>query len=564
MSNSAQSPRLPLAFKLKAFLRTVPPLLKTGAFYFPLPHNPKGSLEMLRSLYRWRFAVGSLVHLDAQRYPDRLALVDDDGELTYRELDEMCTRVVLALMARGMSRDTKFGIIARNGRGIIVPMAVKGLIGSEIMLMNVGSSEAQVDGIVEQNDVSFMFIDDEFIDRIPKGRKDLNVVITHVSDPETRNKVPSHWLFMEDLAKETNNGTFDDFEFKPEQGRIIIMSSGTTGLPKGVLRDEPKLPNSVGAICERIPWRRNMVVHQSASMFHAWGWANVLIAFGTGATIVTMRQFDGKKMAQQCQQYGVNGIISAAFFLRQFKDELDDNPVYKLGPFKFIVSSGNAIPAWLVRALTHRFGPVVCNFYGSTEAGLTSIATGQDLTTRPDSAGRPAMSAIVRIYDDNGKELPAGKVGRIFACEDSSFTGYLNPEDKFNTIDGLFEIGDRGYLDREGYLYISGRSDDMVIKGGENVFPREVEELVGGLPGIADCYCRGVQNDEIIADLYLYVVRSGSKVSEDLTQEYLQKYVRENLADHSVPDKVIFVDMLPRNAVGKVVPREIDAMLGKH
>lgn len=559
MPHSPELPHLPKAVQVKAFFQTIPPLLKTGGFYFP--PSAKKSLQMINALRRWRFAVGGLIHIGAIRYPDRLALVDDAGELTYTELDDMCQNVTRALMDRGMSKDTKFGIIARNGRGIIVPMAVKGLVGAEIMLMNVGSSEAQVDGIIEQNDVSMMFIDDEFIDRIPKNRKDLTVVITHVSDPETRNKVPSHWLFMEDLAKQGGTTTFED---SPEQGRIIIMSSGTTGIPKGVLRDEPKLPNTVGAIAERIPWRRNMVIQQSASMFHAWGWANVLVGFGTGATIATMRVFNPHTMIEQCEKYNVNGLISAAFFLRQFKDVLDDEPGHKVGPFKFIVSSGNAIPAWLVRTLIHRFGPVVYNFYGSTEAGLCSIATGEDLRTRPDSAGRPACGTVVRIYDDNDREVAPGEIGRIFTCQEQTFTGYLNPEDKYTLIDGLFEIGDRGYMDSEGYLYIAGRNDDMVIKGGENVFPREIDELIGSIPGVDDCYCRGVQNDEIVADLYLYVVRSGSKVSEDLNEEYLKKYVREHLADHSVPDKVFFVDKLPRNAVGKVVPREIDAMMGKH
>ncbi|MEJ5918830.1 MULTISPECIES: AMP-binding protein [unclassified Corynebacterium] len=559
MTAEMKPPQVPVATLLKGFAQSLPPLLRSGV----LSMTPKQAPVFLKNLRRWGFAVSGLIASGAERYPNRLALVDDFGELTYTELHNQTVALSKALMARGLSSKSKFGVIARNGRGIIMPMAVKGFLGAEIMLMNIGSSAQQVDGIIEQNDVEYLFIDDEFMDRVPENRPDLQVVITTVSDPETRAKAPEGYLFMEDLIAEGMNSTAE-LEFKPEQGRIIIMSSGTTGIPKGVLRNEPKTPMTVGGVADRIPWERNMVIHQAASMFHAWGWANVIIAMATGATLVTMRHYDAKKVIADCEKYGVNGIISAAFFLRSLKDELDNDPSRKIGPFKFIVSSGNAIPAWLVSALTHRFGPVVCNFYGSTEAGVCSIASGPDLAQRPDSAGRPALGARVKILDEEGKEVPRGEVGLLHTVQELSFIGYLNEKDKYVTVDGLFQIGDLARMDEDGYLYICGRSDDMVIKGGENIFPREIEEILGPVPGIADVYCRGVHNDEIIADLYLYVVRENNKQGEDLSEEMLQEYVRENLATHCVPDKVFFVDELPRNAVGKVVPRMVDAMMGDH
>lgn len=561
MTTEMKAPYLPLGFKIKTFVKTVPPLLRSGA----LSIKPNQLPGLLNTLRRWKFSVAGLIHLGAMRYPNRLALVDDFGELTYTQLDNDCKALARALMDRGMTAGTSYGVVARNGRGIIMPMAAKALIGAEIMLMNIGSSAQQIEGIIDQNNVKFLFIDDEFIDRVPANRPDVQVVIASVSNPDTRKTAPANFLFMEDLIEEGRKST-TEFEKRPEQGRIIIMSSGTTGIPKGVLRNEPKTPNTVGAITERIPWEKNMVIHQSASMFHAWGWANVLISMATGATVLTMRNFDPHVAVDQCEKYGANGMISAAFFLRQIKDVLDDDPSRKIGPFKFIVSSGNAIPGWLVSALTHRFGPVVCNFYGSTEAGLTSIASGPDLARRPDSAGRPATGARVRILGEDGKEVPTGEVGLIHTAQEISFIGYLNPKDKFVTVDGMLQIGDLGRIDEEGYLYVCGRADDMVIKGGENIYPREVEEILGPVPGIGDVYCRGLSGhtDDLIADLYLYIVRDDSKQGQDLTAEMLQEYVRDNLAEHSVPDKVIFVDSLPRNAVGKVVPREIDAMLGDH
>lgn len=545
------SPRLPLGFQLQTVAKSLRPLLKSGALYM----TPAQAPYCLNCIKRWGFAVGGLIAMSAKRYPDRLALVDDEGELTYTELRDQAFSLARALKDRGMGSHSRFGIVARNGRGIILPMAVKGLLGAEIMIMNIGSSANQIGGLLEETDIDHLFIDEEFLDRVPENIGDTKVIVTHVNDPDNRPEVPEGYLFMQDLI---DAGGTSELEDRPEQGRIIIMSSGTTGIPKGVLRNEPKTPATLGAVTDRIPWRRNMVIHQAASMFHAWGWANVIIAMATGATLVTQRQFEPKRAVEQFQKYGVNGLISAAIFLRILNDYLEEHPeVPNPGPFEFMVSSGNAIPAWLVTALTKRFGPVVCNFYGSTEAGLTSIATGPELAIRPDTAGRPAIGARVRILDDNDNDVPPGVVGRIHTAQELTFTGYMaSSRDKFRTVDGLLEIGDLGRIDEDGFLYVCGRSDDMVIKGGENTFPREVDEVLGALDGVEDLHTVGVNNTRtLLAELHTFVIRKKNDAGAALDPEEMRQVVRESLAEHSVPEHIHFVEDLPRNATGKVVPR---------
>ena len=544
------APKLPTGFKVQTVAKSLRPLIKSGALYM----TPKTAPFCLKCVKRWGFAVGGLITMSAHRYPDRLALVDDEGELTYTELRDQAWSLARALKDRGMGSHSRFGIIARNGRGIILPMAVKGLLGAEIMIMNIGSSAHQISGLLDETKVDYLFVDEEFLERIPEDIGDCTVVVTHVFDKDNRPDVPENYLFMQDLIDA--DGT-SELEEKPEQGRIIIMSSGTTGIPKGVLRNEPKTPATLGAVTDRIPWRRNMVIHQSASMFHAWGWANVIIAMVTGATLVTQRQFEPKSALEQFDKYGVNGLVSAAIFLRILNDELEANPRPNPGPFEFMISSGNAIPAWLVTALTKRFGPVVCNFYGSTEAGLTSIATGPELAERPDSAGRPAIGARVKILDEDDNEVPAGTIGRIHTAQELAFTGYMAQErDKFRTVDGLLEIGDLGRIDEEGFLYICGRSDDMVIKGGENTFPREVDEVLGALDGVEDLHTVGVNNTKtLLAELHTFVIRKKTAEGDALDPDEMRQVVRDNLAEHSVPEHIHFVDDLPRNATGKVVPR---------
>ncbi len=548
------SPGNPLGFQLKAAVKSLKPLLKSGALHMKPHHLP----TMLKYLVRWRFAVSGLIHMSALRYPDRLALVDEYGELTYRELRDETISLAEAMMDRGLKAHTAFGVMARNGRGIVEPMAVKGLVGAEIMLMNTGASPAQIEGLIKQNDMRFLFIDEEFLGQLPEDMHGCHVIVSHLENRSDRSNIPAGAEVMEDLVAEGGRSTIP---FKPEQGRIIIMSSGTTGLPKGILRDEPRTPATLGAVAERIPWRRNMVIHQSATMFHAWGWANVIIAMITGATVVTHRNIDGRRMVDQLEKYGCNGIIGAAVWLRKMRDVLAEDPSRSVGPFEFMVSSGNAIPPWLVMELTERFGPVVCNFYGSTEAGLTSIATGPEMAQRPGTAGRPAIGVRLAIIDDEGNEVPRGEIGRLVTAQELTFNGYLSDKDRFHTYDGMFEIGDLAKMDDDGYIYVCGRSDDMIIKGGENVFPREVEELVGPIDGVGDIFGRGVHDDELMAELHLYVVRSDDHHGRTLTEKGIQDYVADRLASWSVPDKVIFVDHLPRNPAGKVVPRDLDRLV---
>ena len=550
------APRNSFLFEARALGQSLAPLLRTGSFWF----RPTMVPGLLNCLARWRFAISGLVSIGAIRYPDHLALVDDDGELTYTQLRDHSIALAEAMMDLGLGESSAFGVMARNGRGIIMPMAVKSYVGAEIMLMNTGASPIQIEGLIQQNDMKFLFIDEEFLDQLPEDMHGCRVVVSHMEDYSARDGLPDGALVMRDLYEA---GGASAIKWRPKQGRIIIMSSGTTGLPKGILRDEPKTPSPLGAMADRVPWRRNMVIHQSATMFHAWGWANVIIAMATGATLVTQRNFDGGRCIDQCLRYGVQGMISAAVWLRHFREALLERPEdeAKLGPFEFLVSSGNAIPPWLVTELTERFGPVVCNFYGSTEAGLTSIATGPEMAERPDTAGRPGIGVRLAILDEHNRPVRPGEVGRLHTVMAMTFNGYLSEEDSFRTVDGMFEIGDLARQDEDGFLYICGRSDDMIIKGGENIFPREVEELVGAIHGTADVFARGVHDDDLVASLHVYVVRSDTELGRTLTEQSIKDHVAEHLASWSVPDRVFFVDSLPRNPAGKVVLRELDAQM---
>ncbi|WP_328587447.1 AMP-binding protein [Corynebacterium liangguodongii] len=264
--------------------------------------------------------------------------------------------------------------------------------------------------------------------------------------------------------------------------------------------------------------------------------------------------FDPEKVYAQVQDYRCDGLLTSPIFLKKMM-EVEDNENWNTSSLKFIASAGNALTPHLVERVIDRFGPILANYYGSTELALAASASPEMVAGDPTIAGRIPPGTILRIYDDAGRELPQGEVGRIFLTNETALKGYTNPETPIVTIDGLVEMGDLGYIDANQMLHVLSRNDDMIIVGGENVHPQSVAQTLERMPGIADVYAGGVDDDETFQRIAVWVVRTNDTAGQALTPEHIRDWVRDNLADHSIPRDVNFVDELPRNAVGKVVPR---------
>ena len=200
------------------------------------------------------------------------------------------------------------------------------------------------------------------------------------------------------------------------------------------------------------------------------------------------------------------------------------------------------------------FGDVLYNLYGSTEVAWATIATPEDLRAAPGTAGRPPLGTTVKIFDEEGKEAKRGETGRIFVANEMLFEGYTGGGGK-DVLEGMMSTGDVGHFDKGGRLYVDGRDDEMIVSGGENVFPREVEDLLSGLDGVDDAAVIGVEDEKFGQRLKAFVVKgNGAKLSED----DVKGHVKKNLARYKVPRDVVFLKELPRNATGKVVKRDLE------
>ncbi|MDN6354222.1 MAG: AMP-binding protein [Corynebacterium sp.] len=542
-----------LSYDLKGALRGSKAFLDTG---FLKGSTPAGGLGVAKALGRYGTSLAGLLEGTAARFPDRLVLVDDQGELTYQELANRARLTAHTLASHGIGPNSRVGIMARNGRGFFIPLAAKGYLGYTVFLLNVGASKNQLADIVKEHKLDVIFVDSEFDDRFPEDLSDFGCTLIH-ADAAEGYRTDFDYPTMEEFW--TSPGPHNDaFPSRPKQGGVVLMSSGTSGTPKAVSHTEPSFPVGVlGPALEGLGVKAGDRLQLTASLFHVLGWGASVLAIVAGCTLVTQREFKPKNVLKQFVVYKCTGTISSAVFL---KDVLAaDDGSYDTSSMTWIMNAGNAMSEDLVVGLQERYGNIVSSGYGSTEGLLVAFANPEDLAADPLTAGYPVWNGRLEVLDpETGKEVPAGQVGIIHAINALSMKGYLGDRDKAEYRNGMIDLGDKGIVDPEsGRLRVLGRNNDMVIVGGENIWPTSVAEIIDRLDGVAESYCVGVEDDEKFQRVKAYVVvEDGATVTEDDVREQ----VEHNFMKPAIPrDVVIMSAPLPRNAIGKVVKRELEA-----
>ena len=305
---------------------------------------------------------------------------------------------------------------------------------------------------------------------------------------------------------------------------------------------------------DRIPWRAGETTVIAAPIFHAWGFGQVAISATMTCTMVMRRRFDPVATLELVRKHGASGLAVVPVMLERIMDLPDDVlDAHQMPSLRFVTASGSRMRTDALLGFMDRFGDVVYNSYNATEAGLISTATPADLRLAPDTAGRPLTGTSVRLLDDADREVSTGEVGRIVVASNSGFDGYTSSDTKA-FADGHMVSGDVGRVDERGLLFVVGRDDEMIVSGGENVYPLEVEQVIGAHPAVREVAVIGVDDPKFGQRLAAYVVRAPQTI---VGAEALRDHVREQLAGFKVPRDVHFIDELPRNATGKVLKRQL-------
>jgi len=523
----------------EAYFATV--CMRSGVVGLDPPHRVA---KMLLGFERHGLLGGSITAA-AIRHGDREAIIDERGTLTYAELDERSNALANAWLDRGLEAGEGVAILVRNHRGFLESVFAGAKCGARIILLNTSFAGPQIREVAEREGTDLLVHDEEY-----------SKLLTGIDAPSR-----GRWLAWSDEPGEDTldaliEGGDTSAPPKPETSpRITILTSGTTGTPKGAPRSEPRSLSLLGGLLSKVPFRARETTELCVPMFHALGFAQALVGIGLGSTLVIRRRFDPEETLRSLERHQATAMVMVPVMLQRAVDQLeqmDERP--DTSALRIIFLSGSQLGADLARRAMEAFGPVVYNLYGSTEVAYATIATPEDLREAPSSVGKVVRGSVVKLLDEDCHEVALGETGRIFVGNIGQFEGYTGGGNK-EMVDGLMSSGDVGHFDENGRLFIDGRDDEMIVSGGENVFPAEVEELLNQHDSISEAAVIGVDDEKFGQRLKAFVVtRGGGSLSED----DVKAYVKENLANYKVPREVVFLDELPRNATGKVLKRDLE------
>jgi len=476
------------------------------------------------------------------------SIIDDAGTTSFTELRSRSLSIAQGLRAAGVGPGHNVAILARNHRGFVEATTATALLGADSLFLNTGFAGPQLKDVLEREGAGTLIYDEEFAQIVEQGGSKLQRFLSWTDgDPA----VPTlDQLARENVAKPPP---------RPGKiGRATILTSGTTGTPKGANRSSASsdLDGMVGFF-ERMPFRVGETMLVCAPTFHAWGLVNFAMGNLFANTLVMQRRFDPERVLEAIEKHRVEALAVVPVMLNRIL-ALEPSVIqkYDTSSLRRVGCSGSALPGELALRWMNTFGDNLYNMYGSTEVSVTTIAVPSELRAAPGTAGRPPLGTTVRIYGADDKPVPNGTTGRIFVGNSQQFEGYTGGGGK-QMLDGLMSIGDVGHFDKNGLLFVEGRDDDMIVSGGENVFPAEVEDLLSDHPALLEAAVIGVEDEAFGQRLKAFVVlNEGQSLSEDDAKAY----VKNHLARHKVPREVVFLDELPRNPTGKVLKRVLREM----
>ncbi|WP_424186456.1 AMP-binding protein [Actinokineospora sp. G85] len=505
------------------------------------PGRPDKVVRQLAELNRWGATFVGGYRAAAARHPDHVALRDERGELTFAEVDARTTRLANGLAEAGVRQGRRVAVMCRNHSGLVEATIACGKLGADLVMFNTGLSADQLGDLIAEHRPIALLADAEFAPLFHNLPRALTWVSTWGAAPGDRT-----------AAGIIADGSPHPVRPPDKPGRIIVLTSGTTGTPKGARRRTPPGLGAAAAVLSRIPLRAGERMLVSAPLFHTWGLAAVQLGMPLHARITLQRRFDPEAALRAIAEQRITAFFVVPIMLQRIMALPPQvRARYDTSSLRVVASSGSALPPSLVTAFMDTYGDILYNLYGSTEVSWAAIADPADLRAAPTTAGRCPTGTKVGILDGDGRPLPPGTVGRIAVGNDMLFDGYTCGADT-EMHDDLMVTGDRGYLDADRRLFVSGRDDDMIVSGGENVFPRPVEELLMTIDEVADVAVVGVADHDFGQRFAAYVaLKPGARIGATAVQEF----IHDHLERPSVPRDVIFVRKVPRNATGKVVKR---------
>ena len=481
---------------------------------------------------------------------------------------ESCARAAEGLRQLGIGPGDTVGLFLRNDIAFLEASVAAGLLGAYPVALNWHWTQAEAQYVFSDCAAKVVVIHRDLLQGMRGAlTKDASVIVVE-TPPEI---AAAYSIDLQSIAR-TGEPVWDCWlqQHEPiadpfgEPPGAMIYTSGTTGRPKGVRRDAPTPSQAVAAarLAERLyglsTCDEDAVILVTAPMYHSAPNAMGMNGVRSGGSVILQPKFDAEETLRLIAQCRVtHAYFAPIMFNRLLHLPQEIRATYDLSSLKFVVHAAAPCPPEIKQAMIAWWGPVIHEFYGCTEARAVTVCSSQEWLDHPGTVGRVMPGAMVRIVDAEGKDLPPGQAGEVICGnpEMADFT-YQNDQAKRDQAnrDGLFAIGDIGYLDDEGYLFICDRSSDMIISGGVNIYPAEIEAELVQLPGVSDCAVFGIPDAEF-GEAVMAVVQPADGPAPD--PGVLRRALRERLAGYKVPRRIEIMVELPREDSGKIMKRKL-------
>jgi fatty-acyl-CoA synthase len=525
------------------------------------PMRPTSIAQFVKGARQTKLGPHVAVMFHAAAHPDKEAIVEygEDGvrRLSWGELDATINRLAHSLVARGVRGGSRVALMLPNGSEYLIAQQALARLGATAVQIGYRLKAGEIAYILENSEPTATIVHAEYVGPMLEARKTAGkggamlVVAGDVTpgDPEMEDWDRAIAAASPEMPPRLQGG---------DGGGVIVYTSGTTGKPKGANRAWRKTGfESVADMIMQVGMRADDRHLVTCPLYHSAAPAFVAIMMSLGATIVLQNHFEPEAALDIIEKERVTcSLMVPTMLIRLANLPAETLAKYDTSSLRWVMSGAAPLTTEAARRFMQQFGPILWNFYGATETGLVTLAGPHDHVSRPGTIGKRMRGNEIRLLDDNGREVPVGQVGELYARNPTLISGYHGNDDatKSSQRDGFFSVGDVGRMDDEGYYYLESRKHDMVISGGVNIYPREIEDHLSTHPAILEAAVIGVPDPEWGETLRAFIVlRNG----QQLTESEVVTFCREGLADYKRPRKVTFLPELPRNPTGKVLKREL-------
>jgi len=516
--------------------------------------NREGVVTIAKRVAKRDFPKGptAILSVHAAHRPEREALVDADVRFRYRELDEYVDRLARTLMARGMRRGDKLALMMRNGHRYLLAQWAALRIGAPVVQIGYRLKAGEVAHILDNAEPAVIIHDEDLTSVIDEAIK-------------TSGRAPRCGTIKTPREFDALQHERVDATLKPEgdgaSAGVMVYTSGTTGRPKGAARNfEKSLHDSVLDFLGKVGVTTNERHLVVCPLYHSAAPAFVAMTYVVGGTVVMLEHFEPEAALAAIARERITSTLMVPTMLTRLAALPEEvRRKYDTSSLRWVMSAAAPLPTETARRIEEWMGPVLYNFYGSTETGIVTLAEPGEHTSRPGTIGRALLGNEIRLLDDAGHDVRPGEVGEIFVRNSMLVSGYHRDRDATSKAmrEGFFSVGDLGRVDAEGYYYLADRKHDMVISGGVNIYPWEIEQHLHTHPEILEAAVVGVPDPEWGESLRAFVVR---RPGSSLDTAEIQRFCKSALADYKTPRSVVFLDALPRLPTGKVLKRELRTM----